>query len=248
MLTPQIEFYPPKGNGKAIYSKFLADALPSNLFPHVFTLPDNRLFVAANKKAMIYDWKTNTEQRLPDFPNGVRVNYPWSAGAVLLPLTPENNYTPEVLFCGGSTIDDKLPSNRMSSQTPASKQCARMVLTKDGIAKGWQTENMPGGRLMIDAVLMPDGNVLLINGAKTGVSTLITPLSRLIFPPHQLSGYGNVKDQVGQSNADNPYNTPWLYRPNAPKGSRFQQGLGTTNIPRMYHSTASLLADGSVIV
>ena len=54
-----------------------------------FTLPDNRIFLAANTLAMIYNWVDNTETRLPNLPNGVRVNYPWSAGAVLLPLTPE---------------------------------------------------------------------------------------------------------------------------------------------------------------
>jgi hypothetical protein len=47
-----------------------------------------------------------------------------------------------------------------------------MVLTTDGIAAGWQVEDMPDNRLMVDAILMPDGNVLLINGAATGVSTL----------------------------------------------------------------------------
>jgi hypothetical protein len=55
----------------------------------MFTLPDNRVFLAANTLAMIYDWNLDVELRLPDLPNGVRVNYPWSAGAVLLPLTPE---------------------------------------------------------------------------------------------------------------------------------------------------------------
>ena len=47
-----------------------------------------------------------------------------------------------------------------------------MVLTTDGIAAGWQVETMPGNRLMVDAILMPDGNVLLINGAASGVSAL----------------------------------------------------------------------------
>jgi hypothetical protein len=47
-----------------------------------------------------------------------------------------------------------------------------MVLTTDGIAAGWQVETMPDNRLMVDAILMPDGNVLLINGAATGVSAL----------------------------------------------------------------------------
>jgi len=229
--NPTIEFFPPKGNGLPIYSNFLHDALPSNLFPHMFTLPDNRIFVAANKLAMIYNWVDNTETRLPGFPNGVRVNYPWSAGAVLLPLTPENNYTPEVLFCGGSTINDQLSASQMSSQTPASNQCARMVLNAAGIAGGWQVESMPGNRLMNDAIITPDGNVLFINGVKTG-----------------MAGYGNVPNQVGQSNADNPVLTPWLYTPSAPKGQRFTTGFATTTIGRLYHSSASLLPDGSIIV
>jgi hypothetical protein len=55
----------------------------------MFALPNNHLFLAANTLAMTYDWVTHVETRLPDLPNGVRVNYPWSAGAVLLPLTPE---------------------------------------------------------------------------------------------------------------------------------------------------------------
>jgi len=105
------------------------------------------------------------------------------------------------------------------------------VLTNAGIAGGWQVETMPGNRLMTDAVIMPDGNVLFINGVATG-----------------LAGYGNVGNQVGQSNADNPVLTPWLYTPSAPAGQRFTTGFATTTIGRLYHSTASLLPDGSVIV
>ena len=55
----------------------------------MFQLPDDTIFVAANTLAMIYNWNDNTEYRLPKFPNGVRINYPWSAGAILLPLTPD---------------------------------------------------------------------------------------------------------------------------------------------------------------
>jgi hypothetical protein len=45
-----------------------------------------------------------------------------------------------------------------------------MVLTTAGIGAGWQVETMPGNRLMNDAIIMPDGNILFINGAATGVS------------------------------------------------------------------------------
>jgi hypothetical protein len=45
-----------------------------------------------------------------------------------------------------------------------------MVLDTAGIAAGWQVETMPGTRLMNDAIVMPDGNILFINGVATGVS------------------------------------------------------------------------------
>lgn len=71
-----------------------------------------------------------------------------------------------------------------------------------------------------------------MNGAQTGVG-----------------GYGNVKNQVGQSNGDHPAYTPVLYRPNAPKGQRFsREGLPTSKIARMYHSVASLLPSGNVLI
>ena len=95
--------------------------------------------------------------------------------------TSHSNYTPEVLFCGGSTIDDSLPPEDLSSQTPASNQCARMVLNADGISAGWQVETMPGNRLMTDAIIMPDGNVLFINGVATGVSAFSTSISLVPF-------------------------------------------------------------------
>lgn len=58
----------------------------------------------------------------------------------------------------------------MSSQTPAVNKCYRLLLTDAGIAAGWNSETMPGERLMADGIVMPDGNVLFLNGVKTGVS------------------------------------------------------------------------------
>jgi hypothetical protein len=55
----------------------------------MWALPDNTIFLAANTIAMTYDWVNNKETRLPDLPNGVRVTYPWNAGGIMLPLTPE---------------------------------------------------------------------------------------------------------------------------------------------------------------
>jgi hypothetical protein len=57
-----------------------------------------------------------------------------------------------------------------------------MKLTAEGIAAGWEVESMPGNRLMIDAIVMPDGNILLINGASTGVRALPTFQSFTFLP------------------------------------------------------------------
>ncbi|KAJ7318574.1 glyoxal oxidase N-terminus-domain-containing protein [Mycena albidolilacea] len=237
--NPSYEFYPPKNingfNGLKIPSPFLATTLNANLFPIVIELPDGTLFVAANQRAMIFNWRTNTETQLPNIPNGVRVSYPLSGSAVMLPLTPENHYTPEVMICGGSTIDDTADPLTLSSQIPASAQCSRLVLTAEGIAAGWKVESMPQRRVMPDMVLLPDGRVVIVNGAQTG-----------------LGAYANasVPDVVGPiSNADHPAFTPVVYDPTGPAGRRFSlQGIPTSAIPRLYHSTATLTPNGSILL
>ncbi|CAE6500679.1 unnamed protein product [Rhizoctonia solani] len=148
--NPTYEFYPPKNihghNGLRIPAQFLKDSLPHNMFPHVILLPDNRLFIAANDKSMVFNWETNTESRLPNIPNGQRVAYPMSAPAALLPLTWENNYRPEVVLFGGSQLSDTLKENQVSSQSPTTSQVSRIALDASGIVAGWSTETMPVGR------------------------------------------------------------------------------------------------------
>jgi len=239
--NPTIEYFPPKSvhgsNGLPIDLQFLVDTLASNLFPIAFSLPDGTVFMAANRDAIIYNWQTNTERKLPQIPNGVRVTYPMTGTGLLLPLSPENNYMPEVLLCGGSIVDDTKPGYEISSQDPASAQCSRMVLNDDGIAAGWQIEQMPQARTMPDAVLLPTGQVLIVNGAGSGIS-----------------GYGNVVNQVGTSNADNPVLTPVLYNPYAPYNphelsGRFSgESLPSSQIPRLYHSVATLTPNGDIMV
>lgn len=233
--NPTIEFWPPKhttgSNGLPIHLPFLVDTLNANLFPIAFLLPDGKVFMAANRDAMIYDMKTRIERRLPRIPNGVRVTYPFAGTAVLLPLRYDDWYA-EILICGGSTIDDQKLSYKISSQDPASTQCSRLLLTEEGIAAGWITEQLPEPRVMPDAVLLPTGQVAILNGARTGIS-----------------GYGNVINQIGQSNADNALFTPVLYDPSAPLGHRFSTpSIPPSHIPRVYHSCATLTPDGDIMV
>lgn len=233
--NPTIEYYPPKsiaGSNIPIHLPFLERTLNANLFVIAFVLPNGRVFMAANRDAIIYDWTSNRETPLPQIPNGVRVTYPMTGTGLLLPLSPKNHYSPEILLCGGSTVNDRQPGYEISSQDPASSQCSRIILTEEGIKTGWTVEQMPQARVMPDAVLLPTGQVLIVNGGKSGIA-----------------GYGNVRQQVGTSNADNPVLTPVLYDPNAKGGSRFSSnGLPTSPIPRLYHSVATLTPRGNIMI
>ncbi|KAJ6588898.1 glyoxal oxidase precursor [Mycena capillaripes] len=217
------EFFPKKDGGIPRPSAFLERSLPVNLFPRVFALPDGKVFILANNQTIIYDVETNTETILPDLPNGQRVSNPFDGTAALLPLSPPL-FVPEVLACGGSQKSDATPVEELSSQDPATSQCARITLTAAGIKKGWVVEHMPQGRMMPEMILLPNGQVLITNGAATGYAAV-----------------ASIGVTTGNSNADHPIFTPILYTPSAPLGSRMtQEGLPTTDVARLYHSSVTL--------
>jgi len=59
------------------------------------------------------------------------------------------------------------------------------------------------------------------------------------------AGYGSKSWAIGQSYADSPILTPVIYDPTALAGHRWSNsGFAASTVPRMYHSTALLLADG----
>lgn len=103
--------------------------------------------------------------------------------------------------------------------SPSDPTCGRIRPLSDN--PKWRMEVMPAGRTMGEGILLLDGSVLWINGCSTGAQ-----------------GYGV---------ADNPVYEPWIYRPRAARPKRWSIG-GTSFIPRMYHSVALLLLDGTVLV
>ncbi|KAJ7065014.1 glyoxal oxidase N-terminus-domain-containing protein [Mycena amicta] len=225
------EFFPPKDGGIPRPSAFLERSLPVNLFPRAFALPDGKVFILANNRTIIYDVEAKTETPLPDLPNGQRVSNPFDGTATMLPLSPPL-YIPEILACGGSQKSDTTPVEELSSQDPATSQCSRLALTPAGIARGWQVEHMPQGRMMPEMVLLPNGQVLITNGGATGYAAV-----------------ASIGITTGNSNADHPIFTPILYDPAAPLGQRMtQEGLPTTNIPRMYHSSVTLTPQGNILL
>lgn len=53
---------------------------------------------------------------------------------------------------------------------------------------------------------------------------------------------------INQSYAQDPVLTPAYYDPTKPAGSRFNSDLPASTIPRLYHSSATLLPDGSIFI
>ncbi|KAJ7230655.1 glyoxal oxidase N-terminus-domain-containing protein, partial [Mycena pura] len=225
------EFFPSKDGGVPRPSAFLERTVPVNLFPRAFALPDGKVFIVANNRSIIYDIETNTKTILPDLPNGVRVTNPFDGTATLLPLSPPL-FTPEVLVCGGSDKPDTAPVETLSSQDPASSQCSRITLTSAGIAKGWEVEHMPQGRIMPEMVFLPNGQILIINGGASGYAAI-----------------SSIGTSTGNSNADHPVFTPVLYTPSAAVGHRMtQEGLPASSIARLYHSSVTLTPQGNILL
>ena len=188
------------------------------------------MFIVANNQSIIYDIEANTETILPDIPNNVRVTNPIDGSAILLPLHPPD-FTPEVLVCGGTSTDPLDPS-LLSSQTPATSQCSRIKLTEEGIKEGWQIEHMLEGRTMPELVHIPNGQVLITNGAGTGFAAI-----------------SQVPDPAGNANCDHAVLTPSIYSPDLPLGQRISNaGMPTSEVPRVYHSSVTLTPQGNFLV
>ena len=172
--------------------------------------------------------------------------YPASGANAMLPLTPSNNYTPTILFCGGQYMDDYSWGNysfpfATTWTLPASSDCQRITPEPtDGSSPAYvQDDNLPIGRTMGQFIALPDSTLLVINGGQNGTAgyaqrTLLVAQNDMPF---------------GESLAAAPVGQPAIYNPNAPAGSRWSTAnLGSSNIPRLYHSSALLLPDGSVMV
>ncbi|XP_066341049.1 aldehyde oxidase GLOX1-like [Miscanthus floridulus] len=171
----------------------------NNMYPFVHMLPDGTVFVFANDRAVVFD--------------------PYNRA----PLRPDAPAHAEVLVCGGAPRGAYHLPLRNGTFVAADRTCARVAPT-DPDPVVWAIEEMPMARVMGDMVLLPTGDVLIVNGAAAGTA-----------------GWELGRD---------PVTRPVLYRPDALLGSRFDQSspLAASAVPRMYHSSAALDTYGRVLV
>nr|KJB38604.1 hypothetical protein B456_006G262800 [Gossypium raimondii] len=199
------EFIPKNIVANKINLPFLLETkdkgIENDLYPFVFLNFDGNLFIFANNQATLFDYEKNiVVKKYLMIPDGEPRSYPSIGPAVLLPLKnlKASAIEAEVLVCGGALKGSYLQS-----------------------LKGTFLAVLDTSRVMGDMILLPNGNVLLING--TGPET---------------AGWEQGRDPVMSS---------ILYRPDNDISSWFEVQNPTT-IPRMYHSTVALLRDGRVLV
>ncbi|TKY69731.1 Galactose oxidase [Spatholobus suberectus] len=198
----------------------------NNLYPFLHLLPDGNLFIFANRNSILFDYAHNKVLRnYPAIPGAEKRNYPSTGSSVLLPLNLTGlNGTrlpdAEVMVCGGAYPGAFSLASKLKMFVEASRTCGRLRVTD--LKPEWVMEVMPTPRVMPDMILLPNGNVIILNGAMNGTA--------------------------GWENAANPVLSPVLYRPGLADPSPRFQLLAPASTPRMYHSSAVLLPDGRVLV
>ncbi|KAK7358347.1 hypothetical protein VNO77_00274 [Canavalia gladiata] len=219
------EFIPREGerSNKSYFFPFLyetSDLDENNLYPFVHLSIDGNLFIFSNNRSILLN--PNTHKIVRTFPvllGGSR-NYPASGMSALLPIDL-NAAVPkvEVIVCGGNVPEAFYLAETKKFFLPALQDCNRLVITEAN--PEWEKELMPSNRTMGDALVLPNGQLLFINGAQEGTSAWW--------------------------DADQPNFTPVLYSPEKPNGLRFKE-LKPSQIARMYHSTSAVLPNGKIWV
>lgn len=145
-------------NGRSITLDILNKNQPYYMYPFIHLLNDGSLFIFVSKSAEVFNVAANAVVKtLPDLTGDYRT-YPNGGGSVLLPLSSENGWTPDIMICGGGAYQD------ITSPTDAS--CGRIQPYSN--TPTWEMDAMPEGRGMVEGVLLPDGTVIWLNGCNQG--------------------------------------------------------------------------------
>jgi hypothetical protein len=186
-----VEIYTP---GTGWSQEFGAGWTPP-LYPRMHLLPNGKVFYSGSSAtSRLFDPVAHTWSTVGTTVLGATRNYGTS---VLLPLTPENNYRPRVMIMGGG-----------NPATPTTE-----IIDLGAPSPSWQSGvDMSGGRIEMDAVILPNGKILALGGSSS-----------------------DENESTATFTAD-------LYA--ADGGSK--TSAGANRVPRVYHSVALLLPDGTV--
>jgi len=220
-----VEFYT-VGSGWS--TQYIAPWTP-DLYPRLHLLPNGKVFYSgAQTTSKLFDPSTTTWNT-----NIASTNYSGTrtyGTSVLLPLTPANNYDPQVIIMGG--------------HSPATNTSEIIDLAAPTLA--WQSgPNMSEARIEMNAVILPDGRVLALGGSVNDEDTSTASLNadllgsdpnnpgKYIFSSAGANAYPRLYHSVALLLPDA---TVWLAGGNPSRGSYVQQ-MEIYQPPYLFNST-----------
>jgi len=185
-----VEFYT-VGSGWS--QQYLASWTP-DLYPRLHLVPSGKVFYSgAQTTSKMFDPSTTTWNT-----NFATTNYSSSrtyGTSVLLPLTPANNYDPQVIIMGGG--------NPATATTE--------IIDLGASSPAWQYgPNMSKARIEMNAVILPNGKVLALGGSVNDEDTSTLSLSADLYDPAT-----NTFSSAGANASQRLYHSVALLLPDA---------------------------------
>ena len=229
-----VEFYT-VGSGWS--TQYIAPWTP-DLYPRLHLLPNGKVFYSgAQTTSKLFDPSTTTWNT-----NIASTNYSGTrtyGTSVLLPLTPANNYDPQVMIMGGhSPATNTSEIIDLAAPTPA-----------------WQSgPNMSEARIEMNAVILPDGRVLALGGSVNDEDTSTASLNGDLLGPDPNNAGNYLFSSAGTNAYPRLYHSVALLLPDAtvwlaggnPSRGTFVQQMEIYQPPYLFDSTGALAIRPSI--
>jgi len=149
-----------------------------DLYPYGCLLPDGRVLVHSERTTRFYHPQTNQWEKLPNSNKLLEISTkhefsrtnPYQGASVLLPLLPDDDipYSAKIMVAGG-------PSKEHQEIEDDATNAVEILDLSESDPSWDYTTNMNSNRILCDAVLLPNGMVLVINGCSKGKSDAADP-------------------------------------------------------------------------
>lgn len=212
------------------------------LYPRMHLLPTGHVFYSAPSSATVdFDpssstWTLVAWTRYPgDNPNGARTY----GTSVLLPLTPQNNYSPKVMIMGGDN-----PATDTTELIDLSPAGAQISAACPIYAPCWvDGPKMAQPRVEMEATILPNGKILVDGGSAEDEKANTASLKAEIYDP-----ITNSFSSAGSNAFPRLYHNVQLLLPDgtvAVTGGNPEQGVFENHI-EIYQPAYLFNADGSL--